>query len=162
MNDRDFAKSLLKATGLRSSLSVTDLRAAETALEKIASSKAHNRTWAAKLLKEARWRLAVRHAEATDKRTHFGWQETWRDDGDLGPFCGVTRYMHRRSEKAAHRLTLDPLEVTCAKCWRRLAAEAQERLAGLEVARAIAEVEDTQEREASQTRVRKTRRPLGD
>ncbi len=158
MNDRDFAKSLARATGQRSSLTVIDLRAAETELEKIATSKASNRVWAAKLLKEARWRLAVRHAEATDKRTHFGWQEVWRDDGDLSPFCGVTRAGRRDGQRVKHRLTLDPLEVTCVKCWRRLAAEAQERIAGFEVARALAEVEDTQEREASQERAQRARR----
>ena len=129
MNDEAFAKHLLKATGLAASSTTEALRAAEKALSEIGGPRV---AWATTMLHETRWRLAVRHAEVTKKRTHYGFQATWRDKGDLAPFCGTARFSRGKVE---HQLAGDPLEVTCVKCWRRLKTEAEERLASFEVAR---------------------------
>ena len=140
MDDKTFAHYVTKATGLVASTTTEALRRVEKTLRGLAESADEiHRGWPLRLLKEARWRLAVRHAEATSFRKHLAYQEVRLDEGDFTPFCGTHRvrrakYKRRHPPERAD-MTQDPLEVTCVKCWRRLLAEAQDRLASFEEAK---------------------------
>ncbi len=139
MNDKSFAYHVEKATGLMASTTTGALRKVEAVLEQLVDgADAIHRSWPFRLLRETRWRLAVRHAEATDYRTHLAHQETWRDEGKMSPFCGTAPMRKPKSRKKPAEpasLTRDPLEVTCVKCWKRLKDEAEDRLASFEAAR---------------------------
>lgn len=150
MNDKSFAHYVEKATGIAATTTTAALREVEAVLEQIVdAADSINRVWPFRLLRETRWRLAVRHAEATDYRTHFAHQETWREEGQMSPFCGTARTRKPKSRKRPAEpasLTRDPLEVTCVKCWKRLKDEAEDRLASFEAARTPrAPEEDTEE-----------------
>lgn len=140
MDDKHFAHYVEKATGIKVSSTTESLRRVESELESlIEGAREDRRSWPLRLLKEARWRLALRHAEATSYRVHLAHQELWRDEGKMSPFCGTSPTRKSKSRKKPAEpasLTRDPLEVTCVKCWRRLMQEARERLASFEVARA--------------------------
>jgi len=139
MNDKSFAHYVEKATGIAVSTTTAALRKVEAVLEGLVDgADERHRSWPFRLLREARWRLAVRHAEATDYRTHLAHQETWREEGRMSPFCGTAPMRKQKSRKRPAEpasLTRDPLEVTCVKCWKRLKTEAEERLATFEAAK---------------------------
>ena len=149
MNDRSFAHYVEKATGLPVSTTTQALRRAEKVLAKLVDgADDRHRHWPLRLLKETRWRLAIRHAEATNYRKHLAHQETWREKGDFSPFCGTATIRKPKSRRRPHEradMTPDPLEVTCVKCWKRLLLEAEERLASFGAAKLRVEAEDVVE-----------------
>lgn len=137
MNDKHLSFYLEKR-GLSGTLDQKGLRAARKKLAvSVADAKDPWRGWAMRLLCEVEWRLALRTAESTKRRMHFAPQEDL--DRELEkPYCG--KWMKRENRKGSH--THDFLSVTCLACWKRIAAEAAERIASYEEIRG--EVEEGQ------------------
>jgi len=127
----------LEKRGLSGSLDLRSLRAARKNLAaSVADLGDAWKGWSLKLLGEVEWRLALRTAEVTKKRKHFAPQEDIDKEMDR-PYCG--HWMKRENRKGSH--THDLLSVTCLACWKKLAAEAAERIESYEEIRGEVEEE---------------------
>jgi len=116
----------LEKRGLRGDIGLASLRAARKALISLSEPDPDHSgwSWCRLLLGEVEWRLAIRTTETTKRRKHFAPQEDLDKEFDK-PYCG--HWMKRENRKDSH--THDLLSVTCLACWKRLAAEAAERVA---------------------------------